>query len=205
MTTKNFSNSLKWTSVKHLTSMNSLAMKHQSSRVQLLRLLKLRMISTIQLTLVSLNLWTLLTHTFQHQKESQISHSLCQLKTYSQSQVVVQLLLVELKEVSSRLLTKLKSLVLRMKAPRQLLQVSKCSERFLTTLRQAITSVLFSVVFRDQISKEDRFFVSQAQSSHTQSSTVRYTFLRRKKAVVILHSLTTTDHSSISEQQTLLA
>ena len=38
------------------------------------------------------------------------------------------------------------------------------------------TSVLFSVVFREKKSKEDRFFVNQVLSHATQSLQLRYTF-----------------------------
>ena len=72
--------------------------------------------------------------------------------------------------------TKLKSLVLQTKREKLLLQVSKCSESFLTTLKQATTSVLFSVVFREKKLKEVRFFLSQVQFTHTQSLRARFTF-----------------------------
>lgn len=67
------------------------------------------------------------------------SHSLCLLRTYSQSQVVVLLQPVELKEVRLRPVKKLKSLVLQTKREKLLLQVLKCSERLLTSLKQATT------------------------------------------------------------------
>ena len=57
----------------------------------------------------------------------------------SLSQVVVQLLQVELKEERLTLTTRLKSLVLQMRNVRLLLQVLRCSERLLTMLRQATT------------------------------------------------------------------
>ena len=60
-------------------------------------------------------------------------------ETYSQSQVVVLLQPVELKEVRLRLVKKLKSLVLQTKREKLLLQVLKCSERLLTSLKQATT------------------------------------------------------------------
>ena len=104
-----------------------------------------------------------------------ISPSLCLLRTYSPSLVVVLLLQVELKEVSSRLTILLRSLVSRTLSL-LLLQVSRCSERSSTTLRQATTSVLFSVVSRELKSKEVRFFVSPAPFTPTPSSAVRFTF-----------------------------
>ena len=58
-----------------LTSMASQAMTHQSSRVQLLRLLKIR---TANGAIRFLNLCTQSMNMFQIQKEIQISHSLCQ-------------------------------------------------------------------------------------------------------------------------------
>ncbi len=88
-------------------------------------------ILTLLRTSASTNLWTLLTSISQLQTVRLTSHSLCLLRTYSQSQVVVQLQPVELKEVSLRLVTKLKSLVLQTKREKLLLQVSKCSERLL--------------------------------------------------------------------------
>ena len=72
-------------------------------------------------------------------KEQQIFLSLCLLRTYSQSLVVVQLLQVELREVRSRLLKKLRSLVLQKREEKLLLQVLRCSERLLTSQRLATT------------------------------------------------------------------
>ncbi len=77
---------------------------------------------------------------------------------------------------SSRLAMKLKSLVLRKKRARQQLLVSKCSERLLTLLKLVTTSVHFSVVFREAILKEDRYFASLIQFIHTQSLRVRFTY-----------------------------
>ena len=74
-----------------------------------------------------------------------------------------------------RCLKKLKSLVLQTRREQLLLQVSKCSESFSTSLRLVTTSVFFSVVFRELISKEVRFLQSQAQFTHTQSSRVTFT------------------------------
>ena len=75
LTMKSFSISLRWISESSSTSTISLATRLQSSRVQLLQLLKLQTIFQIQLTSQSLTLWTLLTHSSQHQTESLISHS----------------------------------------------------------------------------------------------------------------------------------
>ena len=85
------------------------------------------------------SLWTLLMSIFQLLTVRLTSHSLCLLRTYSQSQVVVLLQPVELKEVRLRPVKKLKSLVLQTKREKLLLQVLKCSERLLTSLKQATT------------------------------------------------------------------
>ena len=66
-------------------------------------------------------------------------------------------------EVHFTLTTNLKSLVSRKKFRRQLLLVSKCSERCLTKLRLVITSVLFFVVSTETRSKKVRFLLSQVQ------------------------------------------
>ena len=55
---------------------------------------------TLPNTLAFTSLWTLLTATSRHRKERAICPSLCLSRTYSQSQAVVQLLPVELREVS---------------------------------------------------------------------------------------------------------
>ena len=75
--------------------------------------------------------------------------------------IVVQLLQVELSVVFFMLMRKLKSLVFMRIRRRQLLPVSRCSVSFLMRLRLVITSVLFSVVSREQRSREDRFLLSQ--------------------------------------------
>ncbi len=117
----------------------------------------------------------------------------------------VQLQQVELKEVSSKLVKNSKSLVLLKKEERQFAQALKCSTSSSIMQKQVTTSVLSSVVFREQTSNVVRFLQSPAQSTPTQSSRVKFTFLQRKKADVIHLSLTTTDPSSISEQLTLQA
>ena len=86
---------------------------------------------------------------------------------------------------------------------RQYVQVSKCSEKSLTTLKQVTISVVFFVVFKDLKSKEDRFLLNREQFTLTQNSKVKFTFLTKTKVAVILLSLTTIVLSSISEQQTL--
>ena len=52
----------------------------------------------------------------------------------------------------------------------------KCSERLLIMLKQAIISVLFSVVLQEIRLKEDRFFASQVLSTHIQSLRVRFMY-----------------------------
>ena len=64
--------------------------------------------------------------------------------------------------------------------------------------------VFFFVVSKEQISKEDKFFANQVQFTHTQNSLLKFTFLRKKKVAVTLHSSMVTDHNSISEQLTSL-
>ena len=63
--------------------------------------------------------------------------------------------------------------------------------------------VLLRGVQRELKSREVRYLLSQVQFTHTQSSVVRFTFLQRTRVAVIHHSLTTTVHSSTSEQLTL--
>jgi hypothetical protein len=60
-----------------------------------------------------------------------------------------------------------------------------------------------SVVFREMRSKEVRYLLSRVQSTLTQSSAARFTFLLRTRAAVTHLSSTTIVHSSISEQLTL--
>ena len=96
----------------------------------------------------------------------------------------------------------LKSLVLR-KPRRPLLPVLKCSTSRWTTLKPAITSVLFSVVLLRTRSKRVRFLQSPVPSLLTPSSLVTFTFLPKRKADVISRSSPITDLSSSSEPLTL--
>ena len=64
--------------------------------------------------------------------------------------------------------------------------------------------VFFFVEFKDQTSKEVKFFANQVQFTHTQNSLLKFMFLRKKKVAVTLHSSMVTDHNSISEQLTSL-
>ena len=176
-------------------------MSAQSLRVLLLRLLRLHQM-TILHVLAFRSLWMQLIHTSQLLTVRQTFLSLCLQRTYSQSQVVVLLQQVEQREASLRLTTLQKWLVLRMKSSQQFAQVSRCSVRSLTMLRLVTTQVASFVVFRDLTSREVRFLQLPAQSSHTQSSQVRFTFFQRTRVAVILHSSTTIVHSSISEQLT---
>ena len=92
-------------------------MRFRSSEVQLLQLSNVQaLIQALLSMLASKNLWMLLTATFLHLRDLQISLSLCLLRTYSQSQVVVQLLQVVSREVLSKLVILQKSLVSAMRS-----------------------------------------------------------------------------------------
>jgi len=96
-----------------------------------------------------------------------------------------------------------KSLVSKKKPVSLLLPVSKCSENSSTPLKQAITSVVSSVVSRELTLKEVRFLLNLVPSNPTPNSPARFTFLPLKKAAVINPSYPTTDPSSTSELLTL--
>ena len=89
--------------------------------------------------------------------------------------------------------------------PKLLLLVLRCSERPWTRQLLVITSALCSVVSTVPISSVVRFSASPVLSTRTPSSLVRFTFLRRKRAAVILRSFPTTVRSSSSELPTLPA
>ena len=84
-------------------------------------------------------------------------------------------------------------------------QALKCSTSLLTLQSLATMLVFFFVEFKEQISKEVKFFANHVQFTHTQNSQLKFTFLRKKKVAVTLHSSMVTDHNSISEQLTSLA
>ena len=65
-----------------------------------------------------------------------------------------------------------------------------------------ITLVCFFVVSNVMKSNVDKLSLNQVQSTHTLNSKVKFTSLLKKKVDVILHSSTTTVHSSTSVQLT---
>ena len=140
--------------------------------------------------------------TSQNQNAILTNHCFFQSKTYSQSLDVVQLL----QDVSTVVLfvstTKSKSLVSKTKSKKQLLLVLKCSVNNLTKVLQGITLVCFFVVSNVMKSNVDKLSLNQVQSTHTLNSKVKFTSLLKKKVDVILHSSTTTVHSSTSVQLT---
>ena len=140
--------------------------------------------------------------TSQNQNVILTNHCFFQSKTYSQSLDVVQLL----QDVSTVVLfvstTKSKSLVSKTKSKKQLLLVLKCSVNNLTKVLQGITLVCFFVVSNVMKSNVDKLLLNQVQSTHTLNSKVKFTSLLKKKVDVILHSSTTTVHSSTSVQLT---
>ena len=75
--------------------------------------------------------------------------------------------------------------------------------KLLPRLRQAITSVFFSVVSTRRRSSADRSFAHPVPFILTPSSRVRFTFLPRRKAAVLSRSSPATVLSSISELPTL--
>ena len=141
-------------------------------------------------------------HSSHSQSAKSTSHSLCQLKTFSQSQVVEQLSPVVSSAVSSRLTKKLKSSVSVRLLRRQLLQALKCSVSSSTKDRLARTSDFFSVEQSVKMLSVVRLSASQVQSHLTQSSMHLLTSFQRMKEDVTLHSSTTTVHSSTSVQLT---
>ena len=140
--------------------------------------------------------------TSQNQNAILTNHCFFQSKTYSQSLDVVQLL----QDVSTVVLfvstMKSKSLVSKTKSKKQLLLVLKCSVNNLTKVLQGITLVCFFVVSNVMKSNVDKLSLNQVQSTHTLNSKVKFTSLLKKKVDVILHSSTTTVHSSTSVQLT---
>ncbi len=151
--------------------------KLPSSRVQLLKLLNIQATtSTLPRSLASGNSWMLLTPIFPLPTVKLTFPSLCPLRTYSPSPAAAPLPPAELSVDSLRPAKKLKSLALPMRRERQLLPVSRCSERSSITLRQATTSALFFAAFREQRLSAARFFPSPVQSILTPSSLARFTF-----------------------------
>ena len=148
-----------------------------SSRVPLLRLLNMTAATlTLPKSLASGNSWMLLITTSPLPSVKLTFPSLCLLKTYSPSPAAAPLPPAELSVVSLRPAKKLKSLALWMRRKRPLLPVSKCSERFLITQKQATISALFFVVFRELKLNAARFFPSPVQFIPTPSSPARFTF-----------------------------
>ena len=140
--------------------------------------------------------------TSQNQNVILTNHCFFQSKTYSQSLDVVQLLQVVSTVVLFVSTTKSKSLVSKTKSKKQLLLVLKCSVNNLTKVLQGITLVCFFVVSNVMKSNVDKLSLNQVQSTHTLNSKVKFTSLLKKKVDVILHSSTTTVHSSTSVQLT---
>ena len=140
--------------------------------------------------------------TSQNQNAIPTNHCFFQSKTYSQSLDVVQLLQDVSTVVSLKSTTKSKSLVSKKKSKKQLLLVLKCSVNNLTKVLQGITLVCFFVVSNVMKSNVDKLSLNQVQSTHTLNSKVKFTSLLKKKVDVILHSSTTTVHSSTSVQLT---